>query len=324
MLVLALAVYLVVKYVINQSDHEVKNPSSPASVALMSTSSIRATEFPNTQPNSADVVAQSSAVVEEVTQVIFADHEVSFKYPSNWGVIDESGVETLLKGTMKGIENWEYIGGVYLNSPEDCLNCGHIVVYTVPLPEGFPGWSDEFYESIEQNNQNSMGERLLFHREIMIDDYPGWEVVYLGKSGRTKLWDQGLLPEGQDLLVMVSASAHPDRFDEFLPVFEQAFGSLSLYGASASSENALEPVDETQQGIKGNVLGNQVRVRAGPDTDFNVLTGLSGGTEFIVMGRNEQGDWIKIEVPNGMAGWVSAELVHVPVPIEELPVVPAD
>jgi hypothetical protein len=302
-LAVALTVYFVVKYGINRPDQGANDPSLPPGVAAMPTSSIRATEYPTTPP--------SSAAVEEVQLVTFAEHEVSFEYPSNWGVIDESGVETLLQGALKGIEDWEYIGGVYLNSLGDCLDCAQIVVYAVPLSEGFPGWSEEFYESLEQNNQDSMGGRLLFHRPIAMDDYPGWEVIYLGKSGRTKIWDQSLLPEGQDLLVTVSASAHPDRFDEFLPVFKQAFGSLGLYGHWASS-------------AAGNVLGNRARVRAGPGTDFNVLTSLSSGTEFIVLGRNEQGDWIRIELSDGMAGWVSAELVHLPVPIEELPVVPAD
>jgi uncharacterized membrane protein YhaH (DUF805 family) len=201
---------------------------------------------PTSQPTSLPAAAQSysetsapisavtsapTAVPDKISTILFDDHQVSFDYPSNWEVIDDSGVQTLLKGTLKGIGDWEYIGGVYTNSPDDCRDCAQIVVTVIPLPDGFPGWSDEFYESIKQNAQSAMGDRLQLHRQVRIGDHPGWESIYLGKSGRTKLWDKSFVPKDGNVLVMLSASANPDQFDQFQPIFEQAYSTLTLYGA---------------------------------------------------------------------------------------------
>ncbi len=180
---------------------------------------------------SATLAPAETTIPEKITAILFDDHQVTFEYPSNWEVIDDAGVQSLLRGTLKGIGDWEYIGGVYTKSPDDCLDCAQVTVTIIPLPAGYPGWSDEFYEQIKQSAQTSMGNRLQLHRQVKIGDYPGWEAIYLGKSGRTKLWDKAFLPSGEPVLVMVSAAANPDQFDQYLPVFEQAYASLSLYGA---------------------------------------------------------------------------------------------
>ena len=178
------------------------------------------------------VPAPTLAQQQEVTSIRFSDHSVSFEYPSNWEIIDEDGIQTLLQGTLEGIGDWDYIGGVYTKKADDCLDCAQVTITVIPIPTGFPGWSDEFYEQIKQNAESSMGDRLQLHRQVQIGDYPGWETIYLGKSGRTKIWDKSFLPSGESILVTVSASSNPDQFDQFLPDFEQAFSSLSVYGAS--------------------------------------------------------------------------------------------
>ncbi len=147
-------------------------------------------------------------------------------------VVDEAGVKTLLRGSLEGIGDWEYIGGVYTKSLDTCKDCADFTVTIIPLPDGFTGWSDESYEQIKNSAQSSMGDRLQLHRQIQIGDYSGWESIYLGKSGRTKIWSKAFLPAGDPVLVMVSASSSPERFDQFLPVFEHGYSTLSLYGAS--------------------------------------------------------------------------------------------
>jgi len=51
-----------------------------------------------------------------------------------------------------------------------------------------------------------------------------------------------------------------------------------------------------------------LNLRAGPATDFQIITSIPGGTRLHVLGRNEEGDWLLVEV-GGRSGWVSAHYV---------------
>lgn len=54
-----------------------------------------------------------------------------------------------------------------------------------------------------------------------------------------------------------------------------------------------------------------VRVRAGPSTDFDVLTGLQPGTRVSILDENEAGDWLQIQLPDGRTGWIAASLARI-------------
>ncbi|HET7080776.1 MAG TPA: SH3 domain-containing protein [Chloroflexia bacterium] len=60
----------------------------------------------------------------------------------------------------------------------------------------------------------------------------------------------------------------------------------------------------------GVVLSGKLRVREGPGTRYPVLTTLDAGTPLDVAGRAQGLDWLKVRLPGGQEGWVSADLVQ--------------
>ena len=68
------------------------------------------------------------------------------------------------------------------------------------------------------------------------------------------------------------------------------------------------------------VLVEGANLRAGPGTDFPVVAGLYQNESAALLGRNQTGDWLQIELPNGPA-WIFAPLVQTTVPIAELPLI---
>ena len=64
--------------------------------------------------------------------------------------------------------------------------------------------------------------------------------------------------------------------------------------------------------ITGRVGGTQrANVRTGPGQGFEVITGLEPGTEVPVLGRNGDGTWIRIGLPDGREGWIFADLLQI-------------
>ncbi len=54
-----------------------------------------------------------------------------------------------------------------------------------------------------------------------------------------------------------------------------------------------------------------VNVRSGPGTDFDVVAGAVPGEELLVLGFNEAGDWVNVELPDGGDGWIATSLVEI-------------
>lgn len=55
---------------------------------------------------------------------------------------------------------------------------------------------------------------------------------------------------------------------------------------------------------------NALNVRAGPGTDYAVVSGLAAGAQVEITGRNASADWWQILLPSGGEGWVYAPLVE--------------
>lgn len=69
--------------------------------------------------------------------------------------------------------------------------------------------------------------------------------------------------------------------------------------------------------------GSNINVRSGPGTNNSVLRGLSSGATVTAEGRNNAGDWVRIQLPDGGTGWVSAPLVTIDGDVMALAVVDA-
>jgi hypothetical protein len=64
------------------------------------------------------------------------------------------------------------------------------------------------------------------------------------------------------------------------------------------------------------------RVRAGPSTNDATLGGLLKGAKVMILGANNDRTWLKILTPDSQNGWIFAELVKLPLPLEEIPIAP--
>ncbi|HEX6387457.1 MAG TPA: SH3 domain-containing protein [Anaerolineae bacterium] len=60
---------------------------------------------------------------------------------------------------------------------------------------------------------------------------------------------------------------------------------------------------------------------AGPGTTYSIVGTVHQGQNVTLLGRNSQGNWVKVLLDNGVQGWISASLVRADVPLFSLPVV---
>jgi hypothetical protein len=72
---------------------------------------------------------------------------------------------------------------------------------------------------------------------------------------------------------------------------------------------------------KAEVQRIQINVRLGPSTDDNVVDFLNMHDQVSVLGRSPDGLWLLIETSKGTTGWISAPLVTVDPPLNNIPVV---
>jgi uncharacterized protein YgiM (DUF1202 family) len=67
------------------------------------------------------------------------------------------------------------------------------------------------------------------------------------------------------------------------------------------------------------VSTGSLNVRTGPGVTYSVLTAASQGQTVILLGRNSNSSWAKIQLGNGTQGWVNASLITPSVSISSLP-----
>jgi uncharacterized protein YraI len=89
--------------------------------------------------------------------------------------------------------------------------------------------------------------------------------------------------------------------------------------APAASATLTSPAAVPARPV-GVVLSSKLRVREGPATRYAVLTTLDEGTPLDVLSRAQGLDWLKIRLPDGQEGWVSADLVQLNVARAAVPV----
>lgn len=278
--------------------------------------------------DTADEIPESQVgLVEETAPVAvypdtFNEQGVTFEYPSNWELITETEQGVLLNSSLAGIGEYDYIGGVYLNGADSCPDCAQMALVVIPLPGITDAMSDEQYADIKANAEQSMGSRLLEHQMITIDGIPAASSKYIGKSQENQLWDVMLAVPGAEQAIMFSCSAQPGSYADFEPVFARAMESLS-FAFSPDVQSPTPPETPTAESeppglVAVRVKGNSINVRAGPGTSYAIVGRLAGNSEIQAAGRNAAGDWLNIVDP---PGWVSLDLVTLPVAVDTLPVI---
>lgn len=70
-------------------------------------------------------------------------------------------------------------------------------------------------------------------------------------------------------------------------------------------------------------VNQNANLRAGPGTDYPKIGSAAAGTTLTIIGRNEAGDWLMIERPDGSRAWIAAFLVDNAPNLDSLPIMPA-
>ena len=92
------------------------------------------------------------------------------------------------------------------------------------------------------------------------------------------------------------------------------FGDVEIQ--NAVEDAALATIEITSNG--------GINVRTGPSTDYRVAGSLSNGETAVANGRNADGSWLRIQIPDtDSLGWVAAQLVTAAGEVESLSVVDA-
>jgi hypothetical protein len=86
---------------------------------------------------------------------------------------------------------------------------------------------------------------------------------------------------------------------------------------------APDPTPEPPRASQPQVSGDDpVNVRAGPGTNYAVVTVLGPGEPIALLGRSTDSTWANVMTPDETQGWVRADLLSIP-PATDLPVVAA-
>jgi uncharacterized protein YraI len=118
--------------------------------------------------------------------------------------------------------------------------------------------------------------------------------------------EEGAPGDPKSVDVNITAGVHTVQisYQEFIG-FAFLFFDWKKVGASSTTT-----VNPSPAGQFATVNVFRLNVRSEPTISGTIITKISSGETFPVVGRNENGSWIQINV-NGQIGWVSAPLVRV-------------
>ncbi|NJL92799.1 MAG: SH3 domain-containing protein [Anaerolineae bacterium] len=110
----------------------------------------------------------------------------------------------------------------------------------------------------------------------------------------------------------------------FQGMFILALGvaGVALAPAGLTATPALAQVNQAAS-VTGTVSAAVLNVRAGAGTNFGRIGQLTRGQQVGLLGRNAEGTWLYVLLPNGAQGWVSARYVQTGQAIGQLAVVGA-
>ena len=76
----------------------------------------------------------------------------------------------------------------------------------------------------------------------------------------------------------------------------------------------------TPEGSLANVQSATLNVRAGPGTGHAVVAIVKQDDRLPVIGRNADGSWLEVTLPDGRSGWIAASLAQLNVPADKVAV----
>jgi len=268
------------------------------------------------------VEGQTKPAAQSTAVKLFDEHDFSFQIPADWLLITEQDHQALLNDSLKGMDTraLQYLGGAYTGGLNNCAGCAQIVVLVMNEPAMTGEFSEGQFQIVQQNQQATMGERLLSYTYVHVDGFPAAESQHIGRNGETRLWEYIIVPPQPGVVYLFSMSSLKEEYPDFEPDFEQAAATLRI-GPEPTATPTAAPTPTPSPIKLAIVLGDSINVRAGPGKEHAILGSADKGEELQVRGVNPAGDWYLIYTPELGEGWVSAPLVSLRVPLEELPVV---
>jgi hypothetical protein len=71
------------------------------------------------------------------------------------------------------------------------------------------------------------------------------------------------------------------------------------------------------------VIIAQLRLRAGPATNYSLLQTYPQGTALAVLGKDAGGAWLNVRAPDGQIGWMRASDLQINIALDALPIAEA-
>lgn len=99
--------------------------------------------------------------------------------------------------------------------------------------------------------------------------------------------------------------------------------SVYIPGLPVTSDTGTRPgfpPPVSGDGQTGVVTASGLNVRYGPGVNFALFARLRGGESVSLVGRNAAGNWLLVQLANGLSGWVNAGFIRTGYPIASLPV----
>jgi hypothetical protein len=158
----------------------------------------------------------------------FDEGGFAFTYPTDWHVITAADYDTLLSGGLKGLGDFDYLGGVYAGSLDNCDTCAQVTMVVVSEPSLPGGMSDEMFANAKAAAEEQMGSRIISYTAIKVDGLDAAENQHLGKSGTTQLWDVIILPPKPGVLYSLSMSSSADGYLAFMDDFGRLLDSMQI------------------------------------------------------------------------------------------------
>ncbi len=148
-----------------------------------------------------------------------------------------------------------------------------------------------------------------------------WYAVYLadGVAGWVPAAQVRVFGDAAELET-VEESLGPAVVATLIAQASQPQAPITLAAASPTPAVSPEVPPAVSPSVAVTVIVEGANLRAGPGTDYPVVGVLYQNDTAALLGRNQAGDWLQLQRPDGPA-WIFAPLVQTTVPIADLPII---
>lgn len=165
------------------------------------------------------------------------------------------------------------------------------------------------------------GDAVLSSREEIIEACASWD----GNPNNTSRYVLTTHPE------TINCSNFPDIVQHYWTPTASPDEAMSQEQDSSNAIDATPSPTQTHPAtptptatptpiaLEGIVIAQLLNIRAGPDTDYEIVDKLPNGEVVKIIGRNQDGDWLNIDLGQRTA-WVYSQLIETETSIDLLPV----